>query len=90
MNYLDDSLKNIEHRTVEVGGDVYEWWGVGESTVFVLIIDIHGKIAIWFEGLYLVSLSDLFGISEDEIKSYLLEWIKSRLDIHPNNITNQD
>ena len=88
-NYLDDSLRNIESHTQEIEGEVYNWWGVGDTPMFVLN-RVHGKLGIAYDEQYVSSLSNLFGISENESKKYILEWIKSKLDIHPDFMIQQE
>ena len=88
-NYLDDSLKNIESHIQEIEGEEYNWWGADGTPVFVLK-NVYGKIGIAYDEQYVSSLCDLFGISENESKKYILEWINSRLDIHPEFIIQQE
>jgi len=89
LNYLDGSLKNIKSHTQEVEGEEYNWWGIEDTPMFVLN-NIRGEIGIAYDEQYVSSLCDLFGISENESKKYILEWINSRLDIHPDFIIQQE
>jgi hypothetical protein len=89
LNYLDGSLKNIKSHTQEIEGEEYNWWGVGDTPMFVLNY-VHGELGIAYDEQYVSSLCDLFGISENESKKYILEWIKSKLDIHPEFIIQQE
>ena len=82
-NYLNDSLNNIESHTQEIEGEEYTWWGTKEEPVFVLK-NVYGKIGIAFDTQYISSLSNLFNISEHESKTYLLKWINTNMDIHPD------
>ena len=83
-NYLTDSLKDIESHSEEIDGEDYTWWGTEEEPVFVLKIATNGKLGIAFDTKYISSLSDLFNISEYESKTYLLKWINTNMDIHPD------
>jgi hypothetical protein len=89
LNYLDDSLRNIESHSEEIDGEEYNWWGTEDTPVFVLK-DVEGELGIAYDEQYVSSLCDLFGISENESKKYILEWINSRLDIHPEVIIQQE
>jgi len=89
LNYLSGSLKNIESHSEEIEGEEYNWWGVGDTPVFVLK-NVYGKIGITYDEQYVSSLCNLFGISEDEAKSYILKWVHSELDIHPEFIIQQE
>jgi hypothetical protein len=89
LNYLDDSLKNIESYSEEIDDEEYNWWGTEDTPVFVLK-DVEGELGIAYDEQYVSSLCDLFGISENESKKYILEWINSRLDIHPDFIIQQE
>ena len=82
-NYLTNSLKNIESYSEEIDGEDYDWWGTKEEPVFVLK-NVYGKIGIAFDTQYISSLSNLFNISEHESKTYLLKWINTNMDIHPD------
>ena len=82
-NYLTNSLKNIESYSEEIDGEDYDWWGAKDVPVFVLK-NVYGKIGIAFNTQYIDSLCDLFGISEHESKTYLLKWINTNKDIHPD------
>ncbi len=88
-NYLNDSLENIESHSQEIEGEEYTWWGIEDAPVFVLK-DVYGKIGIAFDEQYVSSMSDLFGISEHEVKTYILRWINSVLDIHPEFTIKQE
>ena len=88
-NYLNDSLENIESHSQEIEGEEYVWWGIEDTPMFVLNY-VHGKIGIAYDEQYVSSLCDLFGISEDDAKSYILKWINSKLDIHPEFIIKQE
>jgi hypothetical protein len=88
-NYLDDSLRNIESHTQVIEGEVYNWWGVGDTPMFVLN-RVRGKLGIAYDEQYVSSLSNLFGISDDDAKSYILKWINSKLDIHPEFTIKQE
>ena len=88
-NYLDDSLKNIESRIQKIDGEEYNWWGTDETPVFVLK-DSEGELGIAYDEQYVSSLCNLFGISENESKKYILQWINSTLDIHPEFIIQQE
>ena len=85
LNYLDDSLENIKSHSEEIDGEEYNWWGTEDVPVFVLK-DTDGELGIAFDEQYVSSLCDFFGISENESKKYILQWINSRLDIHPELI----
>jgi len=89
LNYLNDSLENIESHTQEIDGEEYNWWGIEDTPVFVLK-NVYGIIGIAFDEQYVSSLCDLFGISEDEAKSYILKWINSELDVHPEFTIKQE
>jgi hypothetical protein len=89
LNYLSSSLKNIESHTQEIEGEEYNWWGVGDTPMFVLN-NVYGIIGIAYDEQYVSSLCDLFGISENESKKYILEWINSKLDIHPEFMIQQE
>jgi uncharacterized metal-binding protein len=82
-NYLTNSLENIESYSEEIDGEDYDWWGTKEEPVFVLK-NVYGKIGIAFDTQYISSLSNLFNISEHESKTYLLKWINTNMDIHPD------
>lgn len=82
-NYLIDSLKDIESYSEEIDGEDYTWWGINDVPVFVLK-NVYGKIGIAFDTQYISSLSNLFNISEYESKTYLLKWIHTNMDIHPD------
>jgi hypothetical protein len=88
LNYLNDSLRKIKSHSEEIEGEEYNWWGTEGTPVFVLK-NIYGKIGIAYDEQYVSSLCDLFGISENESKKYILEWINSTLDIHPEFIIQQ-
>jgi len=88
-NYLNDSLENIESHSEEIDGEEYNWWGIEETPVFVLK-DVEGELGIAYDEQYVSSLCYLFGISENESKKYILEWIKSKLDIHPDFMIQQE
>jgi hypothetical protein len=88
-NYLDNSLKNIESRIQKIEGEEYNWWGTDETTVFVLK-ETDGELGIAYDEQYVSSLCNLFGISENESKKYILQWINSTLDIHPEFIIQQE
>lgn len=88
LNYLNDSLENIESHSHEFDGEEYNWWGINGIAVFVLK-NVYGKIGIAYDEQYVSSLCDLFGISENESKKYILQWINSKLDIHPEFIIQQ-
>jgi hypothetical protein len=83
-NYLTNSLKNIESYSEEIDGEDYDWWGAKDEPVFVLKDNVLGKVGIAFNTQYIDSLCDLFGISEYEAKTYLLKWINTNMDIHPD------
>jgi hypothetical protein len=89
LNYLSGSLKNIESYSEEIDGEKYNWWGTEGTPVFVLK-NVYGIIGIAFDEQYVSSLCDLFGISENESKKYILEWINSKLDIHPEFMIQQE
>jgi len=89
LNYLSGSLKNIESHSEEIDGEEYNWWGIEETPVFVLK-DVEGELGIAYDEQYVSSLCDLFGISENESKKYILLWINSTLDIHPEFIIQQE
>ena len=89
-NYLNDSLNNIESHTQEIEGEEYTWWGIGNIPVFVLKNNEHGKIGIAFDEQYVSSMCDLFGISDYEVKTFILRWINSELDIHPEFTIKQE
>ena len=88
LNYLNDSLENIESHSHEFDGEEYNWWGTEGTPVFVLK-NVYGIIGIAFDEQYVSSLCDFFGISENESKKYILQWINSKLDIHPEFIIQQ-
>lgn len=81
-NYLGDSLSDIQEYQQEIDGDEYHWWGTEESAVFGLD-ENEGKLGIGFDKDYISSLSLLFGISEDESKRFLINWIIDNLGIKP-------
>ena len=83
-NYLTNSLENIESHSEEIDGEEYNWWGTKEEPVFVLKMGHNGKLGIAFDTQYISSLSNLFNISEYESKTYLLKWINTNMDIHPD------
>ena len=83
LNYLDDSLRNIKSRFEEIDGEEYNWWAIEDVPVFVLK-NVYGKIGIAFDTQYISSLSDFFNMSEYESKTYLLKWINTNMDIHPD------
>ena len=89
-NYLNDSLKNIKSYTQEIDGEEYTWWGIEEDIPVFVLKDDEGKVGIAFDEQYVSSLCDLFGISENESKKYILEWINSKLDIHPEFMIQQE
>ena len=89
LNYLNDSLENIESHLEEIDGEEYNWWAIDGNPVFVLK-NVYGKFGIAFDEQYVSSMSDLFAISENESKKYILEWIKSKLDIHPEFMIQQE
>lgn len=89
LNYLNDSLQNIEEHSTEVEGEEYNWWGIEEVPVFVLK-DVNGELGIAYDEQYISSFSNLFGIDEDQAKSYLLKWINSNLGINPQFIIQQE
>lgn len=88
INYFSDSLKNIKSHSEEIEGEVYNWWGIEDTPVFVLRDD-DGELGIAFDEQYISSLCGLFGISEYEAQTYLLRWINSELDIHPDRMIQQ-
>ncbi len=88
-NYLNDSLENIESHSQEIEGEEYTWWGIEDVPVFALK-DVDGKIGIAFDTQYVSSMCDLFGISEHEAKTYILRWVNSVLDIHPEFTIKQE
>jgi hypothetical protein len=90
LDYLDDSFKNLESHTQEIEGEEYNWWGIEDVPVFVLKDNDLGKTGIVFDEQYISSMCDLFGISGDESKSYILKWIDSNLDIHPDHLLKQE
>ena len=83
LNYLDDSLRNIKSHSEEIDGEEYNWWDTEDVPVFVLK-NVYGKIGIAFDTQYISSLSDFFNMSEYESKTYLLKWINTNMDIHPD------
>ena len=83
LNYLDDSLRNIKSHLEEIDGEEYNWWAIEDGPVFVLK-NVYGKIGIAFDTQYISSLSDFFNMSEYESKTYLLKWINTNMDIHPD------
>lgn len=83
LNYLDDSLRNIKSHSEEIDGEEYNWWDIEGVPVFVLK-NVYGKIGIAFDTQYISSLSDFFNMSEYESKTYLLKWINTNMDIHPD------
>lgn len=85
-NYLSDSLKNIEYHSDVIDGDEYEWWGIKDTPIFALLENSQGKIGIAFDEQYVFSISNLFGVSEEEVISHMLKWINSKLDIYPDHI----
>jgi hypothetical protein len=89
-NYLNDSLKNIKSYTQEIDGEEYTWWGIEEDIPVFVLKDDEGKVGIAFDEQYVSSLSNLFGISEDDAKSYVLRWVNSVLDIHPEFTIKQE
>jgi hypothetical protein len=89
INYLDDSLKNIKSHSEEIEGEEYNWWGIGDVPVFVLK-HVKDKLGIAFDEQYVSSMCDLFGISDYEVKTYILRWINSELDIHPEFTIKQE
>ena len=89
VNYLNHSLDKIESHTQEIDGEEYNWYGIGDVPVFVLK-NVYGKIGIAYDEQYVSSLCYLFGISENESKKYILLWINSTLDIHPEFIIQQE
>jgi len=90
LNYLNGSLKNIESHSQEIDGEEYNWWGIEDTPVFVLKENGQGKVGIAFDEQYVSSLCDLFGISEHESKTYILRWINSELDVHPEFTIKQE
>ena len=82
-NYLTNSLENIKSHSEDIDGEEYNWWGIEDVPVFVLK-NVYGKIGIAFDTQYISSLSNLFNISEYESKTYLLKWINTNKDIHPD------
>jgi hypothetical protein len=89
LNYLNDSLENIESHLEEIDGEEYNWWGIEDVPVFVLRND-NGEIGIAYDEQYVSSLCNLFGISENESKKYILQWINSTLNVHPDFIIQQE
>jgi len=89
LNYLSGSLKNIKSHSHEIDGEEYNWWGIDGIVVFVLK-NVDGEIGIAYDEQYVSSLCNLFGISENESKKYILQWINSELDIHPEFIIQQE
>jgi len=89
VNYLNDSLKNIKSHSEEIDGEEYNWWGAEGTPVFVLKHD-KDKLGIAFDEQYVSSMCDLFGISDYEVKTYILRWINSELDIHPEFTIKQE
>ena len=83
LNYLDDSLRNIKSHSEEIDGEEYNWWGTEDVPVFVLK-DVEGELGIAYDTQYISSLSDFFNMSEYESKTYLLKWINTNMDIHPD------
>ena len=83
LKYLDDSLRNIKSHFEEIDGEEYNWWDTEDVPVFVLK-NVYGKIGIAFDTQYISSLSDFFNMSEYESKTYLLKWINTNMDIHPD------
>ena len=83
LKYLDDSLENIKSHSEEIDGEEYNWWAIEDVPVFVLK-NVYGKIGIAFDTQYISSLSDFFNMSEYESKTYLLKWINTNMDIHPD------
>ena len=89
LNYLNDSLENIESHLEEIDGEEYNWWGIEDVPVFVLK-NVDGEIGIAYDEQYVSSLCNLFGISENESKKYILQWINSTLNVHPEFIIQQE
>ena len=89
INYLDDSLKNIKSQSEEIDGEEYNWWGIGDVPVFVHK-NVKDKLGIAFDEQYVSSMCDLFGISDYEVKTFILRWINSELDIHPEFTIKQE
>ena len=89
LNYLDDSLKNIESYSEEIDDEEYNWWGTEGTPVFVLK-HVKDKLGIAFDEQYVSSMCDLFGISEYEVKTYILRWVNSELDVHPEFMIKQE
>jgi len=89
LNYLNDSLKNIKSHSEEIDGEEYNWWGADGTPVFVLK-HVKDKLGIAFDEQYVSSMCDLFGISDYEVKTYILRWINSELDIHPEFTIKQE
>ena len=89
-NYLNDSLKNIKSYTQEIDGEEYTWWGIEEDIPVFVLKDDEGKVGIAFDEQYVSSMCDLFGISDYEVKTYILRWINSELDIHPEFTIKQE
>ena len=80
LNYLDDSLKNIEQHRDIIGGEEYIWLGVGETPIFGLI-EKDGHYGIGFDDQYLSSFSNLFGLTLEDSKEYLMKWVSSNMGI---------
>jgi len=89
LNYLNDSLRNIKSHSEEIDGEEYNWWGTEDTPVFVLK-HVKDKLGIAFDEQYVSSMCDLFGISDYEVKTYILRWINSELDIHPEFTIKQE
>ena len=83
LKYLDDSLENIKSHSEEIDGEEYNWWGTEDVPVFVLK-ETDGELGIAYDTQYISSLSDFFNMSEYESKTYLLKWINTNMDIHPD------
>ena len=89
LNYLNDSLENIKSHIEDIDGEEYNWWGIEDTPVFVLK-HVKDKLGIAFDEQYVSLMCDLFGISDYEVKTYILRWINSELDIHPEFTIKQE
>lgn len=80
LNYLDDSLRNIKIHRDTIDGEEYIWLGEDESPLFGLI-EKDGHYGIGFDEQYVSSLSDLFGLSKEDSKEYIIKWVSSNMGI---------
>ena len=87
MKYLDDQFDGMTKHVENIGGGMYQWWGIGnygmlETSTYDGMVRVGVYEPIW-EGL-----RGTFSLSRTQTDDYITMWVEKNLELYPDEIYN--